>query len=282
MSVKDIRSRITAPHRTIDVRLTCRPDKGNKLPFIAFSHGRSGSREFYDNLVGAWVDAGYAVIRFTHGDSASLHGGQTPDDTSEYVFERADDMAAVIDQLPDLVVSSGLEGFLDPTIIGVGGHSLGARTALMAAGLQLFSPRGFPIPYPTVPQAKAFLAMSPPGTNDTIWPSSFTSITRPCMLLTGSEDAAASEGQPPEWRLEAWEHLPKTEGQYLAFFEGAYHNFGGITDNGPITDPQLVEYVRWTTQAFWDAHLKGDTKSLQWLAANGIEPLSNGIGTIQP
>src|SRR5262249_54493469 len=109
---------------------------------------------------------------------------------------------------------------LDETRLGVGGQSLGAFTAMLLAGATVEvskKARSYADPIP-----KAFLLISPPGKGQqSLTDKSWTAVSRPVMVVTGTRDPGP-KNQDPSWRLDAYQLSP-AGGKYAVFIEGASH-----------------------------------------------------------
>jgi predicted dienelactone hydrolase len=181
------------------------------------------------------------------------------------------DIVFLLNSLPGLEDAiPALKDRLDPTRVGVGGHSLGAFNALAIAGATV---------YP-VNQAKrllgdtrplAYLALSPPGAKPKEGPfhkDSWTAISRPVFLVTGTADRWLGN-EPPLWRTEAFAGL-KAGHKYLAVLNGATHtDFVGALPDGTVRAPRLHRWLQQATLLFWDAYLKRDREAQQALKTSG-------------
>src|SRR5580658_6897490 len=113
-----------------------------KLPLIIFSHGFGASKDNYGYLGKAWSDAGYIVILPTHADSdraaislKSIKNLKSVQWTFDQQVQRTGDIAYVISSIGEIEHAlPHLSGRIDPSHIGVGGHSEGAGTALLVGG----------------------------------------------------------------------------------------------------------------------------------------------------
>jgi predicted dienelactone hydrolase len=111
-------------------------------PVIVFSHGYGGTGDGYSYLGNGWADAGYIVVLPTHegSDRDALHtdrisGAQDVQKAFNSQQQRAADVSFIISSF-DLIEQQVpvLRGRIDRKRIGVGGHSMGAGTALLVAG----------------------------------------------------------------------------------------------------------------------------------------------------
>ncbi len=288
---------LTDPKHTqpLQLRVTYPKTPGDKLPVIVFSHGAGGSKKSYEPLIEHWASHGYICLQPTHGDSMSLmERGQfrkygslreyvNSGMLAEHQLTRPDDIKLVLDQLPAIEVQiSAIQGQMDRKRIGMGGHSFGAHTTQMIGGLSLRDFRNRNRMTADDQRPKALLMISPQGRGGQIDDESWKNITRPTMVVTGTNDQGRN-GQSYKWRLEVFEHLPAKE-KYLAFIKDATHNFGGISGakypgSGP-ENPDHVNYVRSATLAFWDAQLKDDPAAKEYLQSDNLAEATRNQATI--
>lgn len=198
--------------------------------------------------------------------------------------DRVADIRLIIDNLADLENRfPELRYKVDASRIGVGGHSYGALTAMMIAGVNGAAD----------PRVKAILAMSPqgPAANRGLTQQSWASLRVPAMFMTGSQDRGGAEGEDPNWRKQAFDLSPAGD-KYFVLIEGARHTtFTGrssatfevtstdstvMTTNpntgrqqvqqqaGPnqasrtfLNDRTLFQKVKVISLIFWDSALKG-------------------------
>lgn len=258
--------------RALSVRVTF-PKAGGPYPVIVFSHGMYGSEDGMEPLVNTWAERGYVVIQPTHGDSlryadaatrrAALQGSLN--NVGDW-RSRPQEIKFVLDNLGALETKvSGLKGKMDKKSIGMSGHSYGAWTTQMVAGMKLFAGRqevslGDPRP-------KAFVSLSPQGLGGSVTKESYASMRGPMLYVSGDLDRGRGNWDPKVYRRQAFDLSPKG-GRIQVWIKDAYHNFGGITGQrgeaflrrsplaGPA-NPEHVKIVQNSTLAFWDAELKG-------------------------
>lgn len=294
------------------------PIRGGPYPVIVFSHGFGGSKSGYIGLATHWTSNGYVVIRPTHADSGALRQAlseqreENPNrtmreriDAAETVWEaqgaaewenRARDISFIIDSLPVLEERyPELKGRMDHSRVGVGGHSYGAFTAMLLAGV-----RSNVITRSLAdPRVRAVIAMSPPGTSVKLGLTrdSFRDVNVPMLYMTGTEDRGLAEAETPEWRREPFEFGP-TGDQYLVVISGARHaTFTGrmlppreelripeptsatdprrldpdqrprraTTMGDPLRERNLFGVAKIAALAFWDAYLKQEADAKAYL-----------------
>jgi predicted dienelactone hydrolase len=292
-----------------DVALTIEyPTKAGSYPLIVFSHGFGGSNRGYVGLSSYWASQGYVVIKPTHADSGRLRDAGDVDDiwesqTAADWRNRVRDVTFVIDSLDVLEQRyPELKGKIDRSHIGVGGHSYGAFTAMLAGGARTFPGS---VSYAD-PRVKAIVAMSPQGTaaNRGLTQESFASIGVPALFMTGSRDRGTNERETPEWRREAYTYAPAGD-KWFVSVEGAGHfSFSGRRgevierrqettmpgDDNPmypapsqrtqtrmppqagVRERAIFRTIQATSLAFWDLYLRGDAggrTELERLATGG-------------
>lgn len=260
--------------------------EANRFPVIIFSHGAGGSKDGYGYLGRYWAEHGYVVLHPTHfGSDRSLLKRGRPllnlravkkmvEDKSN-LANRPKDISFLLNSLPQLEEQvPGLKGHVDPTRIGVGGHSFGAYTSVAVAGAKVYSSSNDPATYED-PRVQAFLALSPQGPGGWAFKNdSWDLIHRPMFMMTGTQDKGMENGKPYQWRIEGFNHL-RAGHKYLAVINGANHmDFSDTQFNGKIRDPRVHEWIKKATLLFWDAYVKGDREVQQSLKAGGFPKVS--------
>ncbi len=250
------------------------------MPVIIWSHGAFGSHNAYNPLAEYWASHGYLVLQPTHSDS--MREGTKPNVKNPMAFkdwaQRPREISYLIDQLQNLeALIPEIKDRVDRQLIGIGGHSFGAQTAQLLAGMT--AKRGFlagdtPESF-REKRASVFVIISPQGTNALSDKRSFASIDAPFLMVTGTHDKAANNDQDYTWRLEAWNNAPAGPDRHLLLIDGAYHNFGGIS--GPLRTPMsgpmdndTMEAVRSTSLAMFDSQLRGSRDAQAWLDTGTI------------
>jgi predicted dienelactone hydrolase len=284
------------------------PKSGGSFPLIIFSHGAGGSGRNYFGLSGFWATNGYVVIQPTHNDSIALRrekGEALPSGPRELVEEyrfnyedwinRVADVTLIMDSLSSLQKRlPQLKGKVDERRIGVGGHSYGAFTTQMIAGVRVEIP-GRGIQNFGDERPGAFLLLSPQGKSQNgLTESSWKGLTRPMMSMTGSNDTGLM-GRLASWRKDPFTYSPPPD-KYLVFIDGAFHmSFTGALadDNSPLAQRLLVarvtsktdqravfDYVKIASIAFWDAYLKDDVRARDYLKSDALAGYSKTQVTI--
>lgn len=266
--------------RTIPTRIHM-PTSAGPWPVVLFSHGFGGSLSAFGETGRYWAARGVVVIHPTHTDSvqvpdpmlpaedaravrqalAAAMGGRPGGPPLTEVMERpvflrsrlADIgfLLGLVRDLDDRLPASVRER-IDPTRVGMAGHSFGAYLTLVLCGARLS-----PEPPPPFPSGfRGGLVISGQGSGRLgLRPGAFDRMSSPLFSVTGSQDFGAA-GETPAWRLEAFDRAPPGR-KYAAKLDGFRH---GDFD-APETDPVLgrtAGRLRNLQSAFWRASLAGD------------------------
>jgi dienelactone hydrolase len=281
-------------NRDLPVRVVY-PQGPGPFPVIVFSHGGGGASRTFDGLARFWASHWFAVLLPSHADAAAAGA---PDPATQSAREPAADASADAkvweSRVRDLqfvaAATLAIEGKvpglrLDESRVGVGGQSLGAFSAMLLAGTTVEvskKARGFSDSIP-----KAFLLISPPGKGQQgLTDKSWSAVTRPVMVVTGTRDPG-SKNQDPSWRLDAYQLSPPG-GKYAVFIEGGSHasfiglgaevgsSGGAAAAAGAPAVPSaqdeaaIFQAVRAATAAFWQVYLKSDAAAAAFLRSDAL------------
>jgi serine/threonine protein kinase/predicted dienelactone hydrolase len=252
--------------REIPIRVYYPQQLSGSLPAIVFSPGDGGTRDSYEYLGRAWANAGYIVIVPTHigGDDSALpkkglRSASDPGSAVDVQQQRTADVRFILSSIKGIEHEEHeLHGHIDKKRLAVAGHSMGAATALMLAGATAEVANGKPQTFRD-DRVRAALAMSPQGSgaegfNDRSWDQ----LRLPVMTMSGTRDRGVG-GQPPQWRLQPFQHMP-TGDKYQVTVDGADHLAFAV---GQRFHPCILR----ETTAFWDAYLKGQPHSIRSFGA---------------
>ncbi|MEM8962108.1 MAG: hypothetical protein AAGD38_11565 [Acidobacteriota bacterium] len=296
------------------------PEDGGPFPVVVFSHGAGGSGDCCKPLVERWASHGYVVVAPTHDDSVKLRMSESSGrgrarearrlliDAVRMVAapegreRRVADVKTLLDALPVLMERhEELRGKLDVESIGMSGHSAGALTGQLIAGVKSFVD-GEALELGDA-RPDAFVLLSPQGISEGVGftEDSWRDLGGPTLFVTGSEDAGIG-GQDPEWRKQGYERAPAGD-KYLLFIEGAAHSsftgtalerpnrrmgsrmgrrggqgnpMGRALRAGSGDTKKIVAWTATTALAFWDAYLKDDTEARSFLASDAMMQASEG------
>lgn len=275
------------------------PPGSGPCPVIVFSHGAGGSREYAPALMRAWAEAGFVCIVPTHsyparpryrpsGIRAIREIAAHRRHPLPFWTRRTGDISAILDRLAALEAEwPALAGRMDAEAIGVGGHSLGAATALLLGGARLYpgeSGEGVSLGDSRI---KAVLVVSGPGAGRGFRAESWEGLDVPMLVLAGPEPQDVDK-HPPRWRAEPFEGAPRGNKHLLYFREATHVSYvGGLArvssyDSAPwarwvlrraggqaraALDDASYPITREATTAFWRAYLLGDTAAKRRFAA---------------
>lgn len=265
----DIDLRDAARGRTLTLRVW-HPEPAGRYPVIVFSPELGRSHRAYEYLGQAWAARGYISIHVSHpGSDIRIFAGKpfwrlnaiakevvtAPDTWSD----RAGDVVTLIDRLAEVERAvPALTGRLDASRVGVAGHSLGALTALLVAGLPIDLPDQ-PGSVLSDPRPLAFIVFSPPGPGTPL-PTGAWDMRRPLLMVTGGRDdqpADLGTAHPASWRAEPFASLPPGDKAHLAIADAHHFTFSNGGGSSPAVDAAHLSIVQQATSAFWDRHLKG-------------------------
>lgn len=270
--------------RDLELRVTWPQDSGSH-PLLIFSHGFRGSMDSYDPLVNYWAEHGFVVIQPNHADSLQyvpknerLQALLPRPGSFANWSERPQEISLIIDRLDEVELQvPALQGRIDRSRIGVGGHSFGAHTGQLIAGARTRLGQSF-----KDPRVKAVLLISPQGRGNSFGNDAWKEVTGPLMVITGSKDESITRTTPEE-RKEPFVLSPAGD-KYLLWIDGAYHGFGGITGRpfptaGPPNADQ-VALVQQTSLDFFRAYIIGDEQARLNLNPSKIAAFPNVNATL--
>ncbi|MGF1655344.1 MAG: alpha/beta hydrolase family protein [Verrucomicrobiales bacterium] len=256
-------------------------------PVILFSHGLGGSREGSNYLGRHWSARGYVTIFLQHtgSDRSILRDKSGPEAVQtlrqaanlQQYRNRIDDILMVLELLENAPgsIHPAFDGHVDATMIGVAGHSFGAKTTQAFGGEQGGGPRR-PV---TVKHdaVRAVLPMSPSPAKGREPNFSFGKASLPWLIMTGTEDGVpfGLTDTKPSDRLQVFPALPSGDKYELVFEGGEHHAFteGSFFMGRPRQEHHHPAVLAIST-AFWDAYLRDSEDALVWLRRNDLPVLS--------
>jgi predicted dienelactone hydrolase len=265
------------------------------LPLVLFSHGLGGSQWGYAYLGRHLAAHGYISVHCTHpgsdwllwdgkGFGTAMANLRKAQEDPAIWRERPRDLCFILDHLQVLEQQApALAGRFDLQRIAVAGHSLGAFTALALAGLRPTLPEG-QVDLAD-PRPRAFVAMSPQGSGGFQQAGAWSGISRPVLLMTGTEDEQpmGGSGHGLAWRMEAWQGIP--EGlKSLLVIDGATHMAFAGGGMGERPDASKMAAICVAATAFLDARLAGQAFSPPAVAGGRWlpEPSAQGATSSTP
>ena len=274
-----------------------------RFPLVVFSHGAGGSRDAFPDLTAHWASHGYIVVLPTHADSIQLRR-RSGEDLSRLQrdldslrrdvkpLDRLADVTFVLDSIGALEQRvAGLRdkdgaGRIDRDRIGMAGHSAGALTTQMAAGVKVRGAApGALLEARSAgdPRIDAAILVSGQGTTNRMFTDqSWSELSKPMLVITGSKDIAAIGSETPASRREPFDRA-KPGDKYLVFIEGATHS--SYQGRGPAarldreqpTDAELEMITSVTssaTLAFLDLYLTDDPGARVYLGSEALVAFS--------
>ncbi|MFV0337810.1 MAG: alpha/beta hydrolase family protein [Chthoniobacterales bacterium] len=281
-SAVDFTVKDTSRQRDIPIRVYL-PVSKSAAPVLLFSHGLGGSREGNSYLGEHWAARGYVAVFLQHpGSDTTVWKDEVASRRMQAMGEAANgknfllrvkDVPAVLDQLERWNKTDGnvLKGRLDLKKVGMSGHSFGAVTTQAVSGQGSAWGEGrF-----ADPRIVAALIMSPSSPRRGSPEAAFGKVSRPWMLMTGTNDTAPVGDTDMNSRLAVFPALPPG-GKYELVLFGAEHS--AFTDralpgDSKTRNPKHHRVILALSTAFWDAYLRKDPAAREWLDGAGPEAL---------
>lgn len=251
-----------------------------KLPVIIWSHGFGGNRDGASFISRFLAGQGYVIVHLTHrGTDSSLWEGEAghPWDilrktkiSREMTLNRMYDVPFLLDQLENWSQQKPEIGqHMDMKRIGMSGHSFGAMTTQVMAGMvipdeedELISLRderlSCGILYSPVPIAHLS------GEDSDVL---YGGIDIPLLHMTGTKDDSPLQAINYEHRLVIREYARHPE-QYLQVLEDGDHMVYNGTRGKLANNPNREKHealILDAVFAFWQAYLKDDEGAKAWL-----------------
>ena len=234
-----------------DVELTViRPEAPKGV--IVFSHGAGGWPGPYSALLDVWTKAGFMIVAPLHVDS------QKHPDRAKY-----DLRTAFMLRLADVAAAAGYAAKAAPGLpLGNAGHSYGSLMSMISAGaLEGMIPA-------QDPNTKAALCFSSPGViKGLIGPTSYASLKKPMLMITGDQDVVP--GMVTDWHEHLYPFDTSAPGdKYLWQGKGVNH---GLAYHPEV--PAFAEAAALSV-TFLKAKVLGDAAAEAALAAQGSTGLA--------
>jgi predicted dienelactone hydrolase len=261
--------------RAVPWRLYVMQGATSALPLVVYSHGGGGTLRGNGHLARALAAQGHAVLYLQHegSDLAALRRGagrlrEAANDPA-HVATRVGDIAFAVHTLRrDQGIVAGTTARIDPSRFGLAGHSLGALTALVAAGQRLTGHEDLA----AVQGLVAVIAYSPgpprPSIGDAM--SAFSSMRVPILHVTGTRDTPPDDAFDVSARCMPFDTITGVE-QVLLVLDGADHLSLAGNDrltpwrHGSAQESLHRTVVRAASLAFWQRWLGAQPNALQAL-----------------
>lgn len=263
-----------------------------KIPIILWSHGFGGNADGAAFLSRYLASHGYILVHMTHiGTDSRLWEGKEghPWDilrkmqiNRQTTISRFQDVPLTLDRLHIWAEKYPEQGdYMDFENIGMSGHSFGALTTQVMAGM-LFPGEDHKLTSFKEKQFKAGMLYSPVPI-DNLGPDktgkdvpdpakAYEGIDIPLFHMTGTLDDSPIDGAPYQDRFAVYDGTKNTE-KYLLLKEGGdhmvYNGTRGKLDANPLKD-RHEQIIKILSLAYWDAHLKQDEAAKKWLTSEAI------------
>lgn len=265
------------------------------LPVIVWSHGLGGSADGAAFLSRFMAAHGYVMVHVQHlGTDSSIWEGKpghpwdviraTPI-TRDTTLNRYADIPFVLNQLPAWMEANPEVGLhADLSTLGMSGHSFGALTAQVMAGMRFPDAKGELLDLQDT-RFKAGILYSPGSIEhlgDMDPKEVYPSINIPLFHMTGTEDGSPLSDLGYEMRLTVYENT-HTEKHLLVLKDGDHMVFAGSRGKlGHTSNRKTHEaIIKIASLAYWDAHLKDDKAAQEWLTAGGLKAYLGGNATYE-
>ncbi len=300
---------VSGTPRTIEITIRT-PNRPGPLPVMIWAHGGGDGRNGEGASAGALSDwstftarAGYLTVSPAFhvrnaADQSSIckHLGYAEgtecDSFNSLGWDRPFDMRAILDYLARQNQSGALQGRVDMSRIGIGGHSAGSSGTLSMAGAHReYNRKRFQGPeWFEDPRPKAFVAMSPssPGFSG-LWDTSYRdstnswdSIQRPVLMVTGAGDA---HEQTPRGRRIGHTYLPPGD-KYLLYIDDTDFGHGDYGDDlnecvySRVSSAKCAVFrtvLHSAVLAFLDGHVQGSQQALDYVQKGVVQRLSRDL-----
>jgi pimeloyl-ACP methyl ester carboxylesterase len=197
-------------------------------PAMILSHGFGGDENGNGHLASSMAMQGWRVIAMGHRESGrqqfreALMSGAP----RENMLQRARDPAAFRARFHDLDAAyAEITRGCRPSPLVLAGHSMGAMTTILEAGATATFGR-----YGSN-RFDAYVVISPQGVGSGFTQGSWAAVSKPVLMITGTQDQAAEGG--PLTRLSAFEGLPPGR-KRLAIIPEATHMQLGANNGDPV------------------------------------------------
>lgn len=264
------------------------------FPVIIWSHGLGGSVDGAAFLARFLCSHGYIIVNVQHhGTDSSLWEGKEghPWDiirdthiSRDVTFNRFNDIPFLLSQLPDWMAAHD-EVQADLSIMGMSGHSFGALTTQVIAGMT------FPNQQEELTSFKsdAFKAgiLYSPGSvehlGDFDSKDVYPSIDLPLFHMTGTDDGSPISDRDYTMRLAVYEHSDTPDKHLLVLKDGDHMVFNGSRGKLGV-NPNKDKHegiIKIAALAYWDMMLKNDNETREWLTAGGFTGWLGEEGTFE-
>lgn len=266
------------------------------LPVIVWSHGLGGSVDGAAFLSRFLSAHGFVIVHLQHhGTDSSLWEGQKghPWDIIRAThiprsvsLNRFADVPFMLDQFPAwMEAHPEIVEHVDLSTMGMSGHSFGALTTQVMAGMMFPDESGklrrsrearFKAGILYSPGPIAHLSLDDP---DDI----YGTIDLPMLHITGTDDSSPVENWDYTKRLVVYENTSKAQKHLLVIKDGDHMVFNGSRGKlgqNPNREKH-EEIIKIAALAYWEATLKKDRAAREWLTQGGFTDWLGGEGSFK-
>jgi predicted dienelactone hydrolase len=197
-------------------------------PLVIFSHGAYGLRVQSVFFTVFLASHGYVVASPDHEDNTMwdmLFVGYDPVNVGLNAFDRPLDIQALLDELLHLNATpdTPLAALIDPTRVGMSGHSFGGYTSFRLA----FSD----------PRFKAIVPMTPATSPLGFEFLEVKDLSIPTMIMAGDLDVTLDTQTEMK---DAYDEMPGPQKYYVSLAEGGHYTFSDICEIDMLTIAQVA------------------------------------------
>jgi len=280
-------------NKQLPVRISY-PVGKTRFPVIVFSHGNGSKGDMYKGFTDYWASHGYVVIQPTHMDSTSL-GFKTKRDNMREMYQqilqvtdtRRQDMSFIVDSLNLIeTIVPDLKDKLDRTKLVAAGHSMGAATAMIVAGMTLLNPMDGYAETSDETRFKVLLMISDPGTMTLMPKEPWKGVRVPTLISTGTKDFSdvGSDRIKAPFKYKIPDSLTRSlSPHHYVLIEGADHYLGGLICRNDVPGPPQHEALRIaaaTSTTFLDAYVKNDLNAWRSMRFGDLNAATKGKATL--
>ncbi len=302
--VRLFRRRETSPApvtgRNIPIKVHV-PSVGGPYPVVVISHGAGGNWDTHYAQANFLASQGFVVLSLEHVGSntdrmkSTLRVFKNLKDMihdSNEVLGRPKDVHFAIDQAERWNRSEKrLLGRMDLSRIGVMGHSFGAFTTMVIAGMRpaldwieprVDSGKGLG-PDLSDQRVKCGVALSPQAPGDPFFlPESYKTLRVPLLGISGTEDRQQN-GEAPVARLDSFKLWPEMQGKnvFVWLTKAAHLDFtdstgGDQQGRSSQNRADVQKVVRVAILRFFNQCLKPDASGDQKINSESLKPYLSG------
>lgn len=290
----------TSPGREVPIKLHM-PTSGGPYPVVIISHGAGGNWDTHYAQAKYLASHGYAVLCLEHVGSNTermkssiriLHNLKEMIHDSNEVLGRPKDVSFAINQATQWNQEhQKLKGRLDLRHVGILGHSFGAFTTMVVAGmrpaLNWIEPKVAPGsglgPNLSDQRVKCGIALSPQAPGEPFFlKDSYSSLRVPLMGMSGTKDKQHN-GQPPIARYESFKLWPEMQKKNLFVWLGnaSHLDFtdstgGDVRGRESSNRADVQNVVRPATLMFFNKCLKNDNSPGALITNESLKPYLRG------